>query len=171
WPRPSRAGAGGNPAPDKPSPARGGRETAHMDHTDFVPAEPGEEHFQITERAASWLAAAASGNGLEAGQVRLDRHDTSVYQLPGAMTVTLEPRVRARNVTGRNPQGTVLPSKEAVMERIGADVPRLLARPETQHAVLEALDASPGGGFGAQDTRVPLAQAGEEYCVIRNCDK
>ncbi len=142
-----------------------------MKREDYLPKQPSEEHFFICEKAATWLAAAADGNGLKADQVRLARHDTGVYQLPGFLNVRLKPVVKEGEVRGQMPQGEVAGSKQDVYQRIEGVAADFIKSPDVQAEVQKAVEDLPGHGWAMTHKSIPLSVTKKTYSHVDKCIK
>ena len=113
------------PVPYAPSVVRPAGSTS-APHHDGLRSLPSEQHFQICDKAADLLGAVADGNGLKADQLRLARHDTSVYPLLGEMHATITPVVRHEDLPGKHQRGTPIESRYMLTQKTSGLDPELV---------------------------------------------
>jgi hypothetical protein len=132
---------------------------------------PGEHHFQIAARAEIFLKAAATGNGLDPGQVRLVKHDTSVWPLHGAVIAILKPHVIKSHRKGRQPQGDQVGSQQLALARIDGMIPEIAGNPDIQEQVAAVVAKDAGAGWDIEAQKVPLRAPPRQICTIDKCPK
>lgn len=142
-----------------------------MKREDYLPKEPSQEHFFICEKAVAWLGAVADGNGLRADQVRLARHDTGVYQLPGFIQVKLKPVVKEGEQRGQVPQGDVVGSKQEVYQRIEGLAADFIKAPDIQLEIQKILEPMIGHGWAMPHKSIPLSGTKKTLSHIDKCLK
>jgi hypothetical protein len=142
-----------------------------MTESSQPPATPAEIHFAISQKAATMLGGRVDGNGLKAQQVLLARHDTTVHQIPGVITVSLKPEIVKSQIKGRQPQGQVLDSYAAVLSQSEGDIAAFLVSRDVQQEILQVTDKIPGQGFGMEPQTLALRAAKKEFCSVDKCLK
>lgn len=142
-----------------------------MSEPDFVPEQPSEQHFQISQKAAETLGRLVDGNGLKAEQVRLARHETLVHQLPGAIFIELKPDFVKGQLSGKRNHGKVLDSEAAVVAAATALAPEAVTDKNVQIELLQLLDKDPARGWGIKPFKHPLKVTQKEFCVVDRCSK
>lgn len=142
-----------------------------MSEPDFVPEQPSEQHFQISQKAAEILGRLVDGNGLKAEQVRLARYETLVHQLPGAIFIELKPDFVKGQLSGKREHGKVLDSEAAVIAAATALAPEAVTDKNVQIELLQVLDQDPGRGWGMKPFKHPLKVTQKQFCVVDRCSK
>ncbi|MBI3441907.1 MAG: hypothetical protein HY052_08965 [Proteobacteria bacterium] len=121
-----------------------------------------------TRILGNWL----DGNGVKAQQVRLLRHNTVVHQLPGAVRAELKPEMTKKAFKGQPPHGEVLDSEAAVLSRSDALIDDFLGgQSAVRHEILQAIQNTPGRGFGMEPLTLSLHTAQKEFSVVEKCLK
>jgi hypothetical protein len=142
-----------------------------MTQTFQLPPESEELHRAISQKAAVILGGFVDGNGLKAAQVRLGKHDTHIYFLPGDIAVELSPEVVKNQVKGRNPRGQVLASHAEVLSTAQAGRQALAAATDVQREIMQTLGQMPARGFGMEPQAITVHGPQKEFSVIDMCLK
>ncbi|MDD9900471.1 MAG: hypothetical protein OXT65_05795 [Alphaproteobacteria bacterium] len=133
------------------------------------PDEPSEAHFQICDQAADILGATVDGNGLKANQLRLAKHDTSVYPLTGEISVTLSVSVREEERPGKNAVGPQLDGRRELQEKLSSVDPDVLNNPALTENIMGVIANDPGKGWALDNTKIRLKEGEKTYCVFEDC--
>ncbi|HYD19475.1 MAG TPA: hypothetical protein VEF76_13450 [Patescibacteria group bacterium] len=142
-----------------------------MSEPDFVPEQPSEQHFQISQKAADTLGRLVDGNGLKAEQVRLARHETLVHQLPGAVIIELVPDFVKGQRKGKVPHGQVMGSEAAVKAAAIGLATESVSDKNVQIELMQLLDKDPARGWGMKPFKHPLKVTRKEFSVVEECLK
>lgn len=136
-----------------------------------LPEKPAEEHFLIPEKALKDLSRMLDGNGIKAAQVRMLRHDTTVHQVPGTLTISLKPDISTKQLKGKQSVGEVQGSKQQVVHEAAGLCATLVGNAAVQQEVVENISAKPGQSFGADPYEFKINAAQKQYSVIDTCQK
>lgn len=136
-----------------------------------LPDKPAEIHFEIPHKGLKDLGLMLDGNGVKADQIRIARHETIVHQVPGVLTIALEPEISNKQLKGKQHVGETLGSKHQVMSDITALCTSLLAGEAIQKEIVEGISEKPGQSFGADPYTFRIKSAHKEYSVVDTCQK
>ncbi len=138
----------------------------------LLPDQPDEAHFRICQKAERNIASMCDGNGLVFGQIKLQKHETLVHQLPATLEVELKPDIVHTEIAGSRPDGEAAGSREDVVAKADARGIDYLKTKETMAELEKHLEEIENKGWGIDPVQIPLKESTKKiYSVVQKCQK
>lgn len=138
----------------------------------LLPDQPEEAHFRICYKAEAKLSAMCDGNGLTGRQVKLQRHEALVHQLPGELAIVLKPDIVHTEHAGARPDGIVVGTQQEAISKAETLGQEFLKSKDVVDELEAGLKLYRTGGWGESPFQVYLKNTTKKtFSVVEKCQK